>query len=78
MMLGTHSSEVPSTPAVEAWEARPSRLQSSGWSNLLWINWRTWGLPAKVDGGSTAETEGDHMASLIECRAGGTWAERPQ
>jgi hypothetical protein len=34
--------------------------------------------PPKVDGGSTAVMEGDHMASLMdECRLGGTWANRP-
>jgi hypothetical protein len=37
------------------------------------------GPPAKVDGGSTTETEGDHMAGLKkECRPGGTWAKHPQ
>jgi hypothetical protein len=37
------------------------------------------GPPAKVDGGSTAETEGDHIAGLKEeCRPGGTWVECPQ
>jgi hypothetical protein len=37
------------------------------------------GPPTEVDGDSTAETEGDHMAGLKEgCRAGGTRAERPQ
>jgi hypothetical protein len=36
------------------------------------------GPPAVVDGGSAAETKGDHVASLKEeCRPGGTWAERP-
>jgi hypothetical protein len=33
----------------------------------------------KVDGGSIAEMEGDHVAGLKEkCRPGGTWAEHPQ
>jgi hypothetical protein len=37
------------------------------------------GPPAKVDGDSTAEMEGDHVAGLSEeCRPGGTWAECPQ
>jgi hypothetical protein len=37
------------------------------------------GLPAEVDGGSTATTKGDHVAGLkLEYRPGGTWAERPQ
>jgi hypothetical protein len=43
MKLGTLSSKVPSTPTVEAREAHPGRLQSSGWSNLLRVDWRTWG-----------------------------------
>jgi hypothetical protein len=34
---------------------------------------------AKVDGGSTAMTKEGHVAGLkVECRPGGTWAERPQ
>jgi hypothetical protein len=34
--------------------------------------------PAEVDGGSTTETEGDHMAALTEGhRPGGTWVEHP-
>jgi hypothetical protein len=34
--------------------------------------------PAEVDGDSTTEMEGDHVASLKEgCRPSGTWAERP-
>jgi hypothetical protein len=37
------------------------------------------GPPAEVDGGSTAMTMGDHVASLkVECRLGGTWAGYPQ
>jgi hypothetical protein len=37
------------------------------------------GSPAKVDSGSTAEIEGDHVAGLKEeCRPGGTWAEHHQ
>jgi hypothetical protein len=37
------------------------------------------GLPAEVDGGSTAVMEGDHVASLkAKCRLGGAWAERPR
>jgi hypothetical protein len=37
------------------------------------------GPRAEVDGDSTAETEGDHMASLEKgCRPIGTWAERHQ
>jgi hypothetical protein len=33
---------------------------------------------AKVDGGSTTETEGDHLAGLKEeCRPGNNWVERP-
>jgi hypothetical protein len=36
------------------------------------------GPPPEVDGDSTAETEGDHVASLKEgCRPSGTWAECP-
>jgi hypothetical protein len=35
--------------------------------------------PTNMDGGSTAKTEGDHVASLKEeCRRDGTWVERPQ
>jgi hypothetical protein len=35
--------------------------------------------PAEVDGGTTTEMEGDHVAGLTEeCRPGGTWAEHPQ
>jgi hypothetical protein len=34
---------------------------------------------AEMDDDSTAEMEGDHMASLKEgCRPGTTWAEHPQ
>jgi hypothetical protein len=37
------------------------------------------GPPAEVDDGSTAETEGDHVAGLKEsCRPGSTWAEHPK
>jgi hypothetical protein len=37
------------------------------------------GPPAEVDGGSTAKTEGDHVAGLTqESRSGGTWVEWPQ
>jgi hypothetical protein len=37
------------------------------------------GPPTEVDGDSTVETEGDHMAGLKEgCRPGGTSAEHPQ
>jgi hypothetical protein len=37
------------------------------------------GPPAEVDAGSTAAMKGDHMAGLkVECRASGTWAERPR
>jgi hypothetical protein len=37
------------------------------------------GPPTEVDGDSTTETEGDHVAGLKEgCRPGGTWAERPK
>jgi hypothetical protein len=43
MRLGTLLSEVPSTSTVEAWEARPNRLWSSMWSNLLGVDWRMWG-----------------------------------
>jgi hypothetical protein len=43
MRLGTLSSEVPSTPIVEVWEACPSRLRSSRWSNMLRVDWRMWG-----------------------------------
>jgi hypothetical protein len=33
---------------------------------------------AEVDGDSTIEMEGDHVAGLKEgCRPSGTWAERP-
>jgi hypothetical protein len=33
----------------------------------------------EVEGGSTAMTEGDHVAVLAEgCRPDGIWAERPQ
>jgi hypothetical protein len=36
------------------------------------------GPPAMVDGDSTAEMEGDHVASLKEgCRVGGTAVEHP-
>jgi hypothetical protein len=36
------------------------------------------GPPAKVDGGSTTEMEGDHVVGLKEeCRLGGTLVERP-
>jgi hypothetical protein len=36
------------------------------------------GPPTEVDGGSTARTEGDHVAGLkMECSPGGTWAEHP-
>jgi hypothetical protein len=36
------------------------------------------GPPIEVDGGSTAMTKGDCVASLkVECRSGGTWAECP-
>jgi hypothetical protein len=41
--LWTLSSEVPSTPVVEAQEACPSRLRSLRWSNLLWVDSKTWG-----------------------------------
>jgi hypothetical protein len=35
--------------------------------------------PAKMDGDSTAEAEGDHAAGLVEgCRPGGTWVEHHQ
>jgi hypothetical protein len=34
--------------------------------------------PAEVDGGSTIETKGDHVAGMkVECRPGDTWAEHP-
>jgi hypothetical protein len=37
------------------------------------------GPPADVDGGSTIETEGDHVVGQKEdCRPGGTWVEHPQ
>jgi hypothetical protein len=37
------------------------------------------GPPAEVDGDSTAETEGNHVAVLKEkCRSDGTWAEHPK
>jgi hypothetical protein len=37
------------------------------------------GPPVEMDGGSTTELEGDHMAGLKEeYRPGGTWAERSQ
>jgi hypothetical protein len=36
------------------------------------------GPPIKVDGGSTTETEGDHMTGpKEECRPGSTSTERP-
>jgi hypothetical protein len=36
------------------------------------------GPPNEVDGGSTTEMDGDHVADLKEeCRSGGTWAEHP-
>jgi hypothetical protein len=36
------------------------------------------GPPGEVDSGSTATTEGDHIAGLkAECRLGSTWVERP-
>jgi hypothetical protein len=36
------------------------------------------GPPAEVDGSSTAEMEGDHVAGLKEdCRPSSTWAEHP-
>jgi hypothetical protein len=36
------------------------------------------GPSAEVDAGSTAVMKGDHVAALkVECRPGGTWAERP-
>jgi hypothetical protein len=37
------------------------------------------GPPTKVDGGSSIEMEGDHVAGpKDECRLSGTWVERPQ
>jgi hypothetical protein len=37
------------------------------------------GPPAEVDGDSTTEMEGDHMAGMKGggCRPSGTWAEHP-
>jgi hypothetical protein len=36
------------------------------------------GSPAEMDGDSTIEAEGGHMAGLKEeCRPDGTWVERP-
>jgi hypothetical protein len=35
------------------------------------------GSPAQLDGDSTTETKGDHMAGLRVCRPGSAWAECP-